>query len=252
MLKIKTKQYLYLTVTLLALSACVTDKLILKPTHSYTFSGIDSNDEVREEIKSYLKDYSPKEKTSKDIDEARRLEDYQERYLKAQLIKVLNSEGYYDAKIQYYLEKEFDKVTFEILDRNNRIISTHIGDKPEYQPDPNVPWWRRGGSSKPTTAKGLNNFTWDLRYPGATTFDGMIIWSAQPKRGPKAPPGNYKVKMTAGDYTQTYDFDIHINPNLEDITEADLQEQFTLASKIMNKTSDANQAVISIFQFMKI
>ena len=83
--------------------------------------------------------------------------------------------GVYDAKIQYYLEKEFDKVTFEILDRNNRIISTHIGDKPEYQPDPNVPWWRRGGSSKPTTAKGLNNFTWDLRYPGATTFDGMII-----------------------------------------------------------------------------
>ena len=154
--------------------------------------------------------------------------------------------GVYDAKIQYYLEKEFDKVTFEILDANNRVISTHIGDKPEYQPDPNIPWWRRGGSSKPTTAKGLNNFTWDLRYPGATTFDGMIIWSAQPKRGPKAPPGNYKVKMTAGDYTQTYDFDIHINPNLKEIAESDLHEQFTLASKIMNKTSDANQAVITI------
>ncbi len=154
--------------------------------------------------------------------------------------------GVYDAKIQYYLEKEFDKVTFEILDANNRVISTHIGDKPEYQPDPNIPWWRRGGSSKPTTAKGLNNFTWDLRYPGATTFDGMIIWSAQPKRGPKAPPGNYKVKMTVGDYTQTYDFDIHINPNLKEITESDLHEQFTLASKIMNKTSDANQAVITI------
>ena len=85
-----------------------------------------------------------------------------------------------------------------------------------------------------------------MRYPGATTFDGMIIWSAQPKRGPKAPPGNYKVKMTVDNYTQTYEFDIHINPNLEDITEADLQEQFTLASKIMNKTSDANQAVIKI------
>jgi photosystem II stability/assembly factor-like uncharacterized protein len=154
--------------------------------------------------------------------------------------------GVYDAKIQYYLEKESKEVTFEILDENNRIISTHIGDKPEYQTDPNIPWWRRGGSSKPTTAKGLNNFTWDLRYPGATTFDGMIIWSAQPKRGPKAPPGNYKVKMTVDNYTQTYEFDIHINPNLEDITEADLQEQFTLASKIMNKTSDANQAVIKI------
>ena len=52
--------------------------------------------------------------------------------------------GVYDAKIQYYLEKESKEVTFEILDENNRIISTHIGDKPEYQTDPNIPWWRRG------------------------------------------------------------------------------------------------------------
>ena len=46
----------------------------------------------------------------------------------------------------------------------------------------------RGGSTVPTTAKGLNTFTWDLRYPGATSFDGMIIWSARPQRGPLVTP----------------------------------------------------------------
>ena len=34
--------------------------------------------------------------------------------------------GVYDANIQYYLERELDTVTFEILDSNdNRIIATH-------------------------------------------------------------------------------------------------------------------------------
>ena len=37
-----------------------------------------------------------------------------------------------------------------------------------------------------------------------------------------------------------------MNPNLKGISEEDLQEQFNLASKIMNKTSDANKAVIKI------
>ncbi|UII74453.1 hypothetical protein LV716_09255 [Flagellimonas sp. HMM57] len=102
------------------------------------------------------------------------------------------------------------------------------------------------GSSKPTTARGINTFTWDLRYPGATEFEGMIIWSARPTRGPKAPLGTYKVRMKSGDYEQTYPFEVHINPNLKGITKADLDEQFTLANDIMEKTTAANEAVIKI------
>ncbi|MFT5216098.1 MAG: photosystem II stability/assembly factor-like uncharacterized protein [Glaciecola sp.] len=153
--------------------------------------------------------------------------------------------GVYDLDIQYYLSEQADIITFEILDANDKVISTQTGDKPEYKKDPNTPWWERG-PEKPKTAKGLNNFSWNLRYPGATTFDGMIIWSGSPARGPKAPLGNYKVRMTVGDFSKTYDFAIKMDPNLKGITEADLQEQFELASKIMNKTSAANEAVIKI------
>lgn len=79
----------------------------------------------------------------------------------------------------------------------------------------------------------------------------MIIWSARPKRGPKAPIGNYQVRLKHGNYVQTYPFKIEMNPNLKGITEADLQEQFDLAMKIRDKASTANEAVIQIRKIKK-
>ncbi|MGF1557632.1 MAG: glycosyl hydrolase, partial [Flavobacteriaceae bacterium] len=159
--------------------------------------------------------------------------------------------GISKASVQYYLKEQMDTVTFEILDRNDKLINTFTGSKPAYKEDPNVPRWLRGGSSKPTTAKGLNTFTWDLRYPGATAFEGMIIWSARPQTGPKAPLGNYKVRMKTKDDIQTQAFAILMDPNLKGISEADLNEQFDLANKIMQKTSAANEAVIQIREVRK-
>ena len=154
--------------------------------------------------------------------------------------------GIYDLKVQYYLQQQVDTVKVEILESDGTVVNTFVGTEAKYKVDPNIPWWRRGGSSTPTTAKGLNNFTWDLRYPGATSFDGMIIWSARPTRGPKAPLGNYQVRLTAGDFSKAYPFELKIDPNLKGITAEHLQEQFDLASKIRDKTSVANNAVIRI------
>ena len=154
--------------------------------------------------------------------------------------------GIYDLAATYYLKEQVDSVLIEILDAKGTVINSFKGDQPKYEIDPNIPWWRRGGSSKPTTAAGMNTFTWDMRYPGATTFEGMIIWSGRPKRGPKAPIGQYQIRLTSGDFSQTQSFTVKMNPNLKGITEADLQEQFDLAMKIKNKTSEANEAVIDI------
>ncbi len=154
--------------------------------------------------------------------------------------------GISEATVQYYLREELDTITVEILDAREKVVGTFTGSKPKYEKDPDLPWWERGGSSKPTTAKGLNTFTWDLRYPGATTFEGMIIWSARPQRGPKAPPGTYKVRLKAGGIVQTHPFTVRMDPNLKGVSEADLQAQFELANRIMAKTSEANQAVIDI------
>ena len=154
--------------------------------------------------------------------------------------------GISELVVPYYLKEQADSVVIEILDESGKVIDTFTGKEATYKPDPNLPWWLRGGSSTPTTAAGMNNFTWDLRYKGATSFEGMIIWSARPTRGPKAPLGKYQARLTAGDFTKTWPFEIKMDPNLKGITKADLQEQFDLAIKIRDKTSLANQAVIDI------
>jgi photosystem II stability/assembly factor-like uncharacterized protein len=140
--------------------------------------------------------------------------------------------GIYNAVIQYYLPEETDEVTIEVMDANGELIQSYTGKRGE-----------RGG---PTRDKGLNTFNWDLRYPGATTFEGMIIWSARPQRGPLAPIGEYQVNLKVDGQTLTTDFELEMNPNLEGVTAEDIQEQFDLSQKIMAKTSQANEAVIQI------
>ena len=87
-----------------------------------------------------------------------------------------------------------------------------------------------------------------MRYQGATVFPGMIMWAAQPARGPASPTGNYTVRITANGETKTRDFDIGIDPRLvaEGISEADLRAQFALSMQVRDKVSEANQAVIDI------
>jgi photosystem II stability/assembly factor-like uncharacterized protein len=154
--------------------------------------------------------------------------------------------GVYDGIFQYYLGQEVDSVVFEVLDAKGQLVDSFVGKEKKNKVDPNLPWWARGGSANPTTALGINEFKWDLRYPGATTFDGMIIWSARPASGPKAPLGQYTIRMKAGDYVKDYPFEILMNPNYKGITAQDLQEQFELAMKIRDKTSETNEAVIQI------
>jgi flagellar hook assembly protein FlgD len=152
--------------------------------------------------------------------------------------------GVYDAVFQYYLKSTADSVVFEILDADGKLIRKFVGSKPE-EKAATGDWWGRG-ESKPTTAAGLNSFSWNLRYPGATVFEGMIMWGARPQNGPKAPIGKYQVRMTAGNYSETKQFSVKINPNLKGVTEADLKETFDLAMKIRDRESAANEAVINI------
>ena len=102
-----------------------------------------------------------------------------------------------------------------------------------------------GGFANVSTAPGLNSVTWDLRYPAAVTFPGMILWGAS-TAGPTAPPGTYQVRMTVDGRTTTQPLTVMRHPLYTDVTDADLQEQFALSMEIRDKVSEANNAVIRI------
>jgi photosystem II stability/assembly factor-like uncharacterized protein len=152
----------------------------------------------------------------------------------------------YSAEFQYYLKNPADSISIEVLDAGGKVIQTFSAKKTDKPATP-----ERGRPAPPSLNAGLNKFSWNLRYPGSTVFDGMIIWSARPQNGPVAPVGAYKVRFRCGTYTQEFGFNIRMNPNLEGVSEADLKEQFDLAIRIRDKVSMANEAVIRIREVKK-
>lgn len=194
-----------------------------------------------------------------------------------------------NAVLQYFLAKDADSLTLEILDSAGHLVQKFKGEKPKAKTDSvhnqgkadsviagnksgyaptiskadSIKATGRADSVKaevdadeddlfdrpqkpPTMKAGLNKFEWDLRYPGATVFKGMIMWSARPQTGPVAVPGKYRARLTVAGKTITQPFEIRLDPRVKHVTNADLQQQFRLATMIRNETSKANEAVIRI------
>jgi photosystem II stability/assembly factor-like uncharacterized protein len=153
--------------------------------------------------------------------------------------------------IDYYLNADSDAVKIEFLDSNGALVRSFTGDAKAAAPPATGGGGDEGGGFGPPPArvgvkKGVNRFTWDLRYEGSRVFPGLIMWAAQPQRGPIAPPARYTARVTANGMTKSQDFAIGIDPRLKDVTLGDLQEQFTLAMNIRDKVSAANRAVIQV------
>ncbi|MDQ3949607.1 MAG: hypothetical protein M3282_04610, partial [Gemmatimonadota bacterium] len=93
---------------------------------------------------------------------------------------------------------------------------------------------------------GVNNFVWNMRYPDASSIQGLIMWAAS-TQGPLAPPGNYQVRLLVnGRPVSTQAFRLIRDPRARDVTQADLAEQFNFLMRIRNRVSEANDAVKTI------
>jgi photosystem II stability/assembly factor-like uncharacterized protein len=157
--------------------------------------------------------------------------------------------GVDDLTFDYYLKEEAETVRVEFLDASG-VFRTFTGSPAEDKAAQEAPAGGGGGGFQGPPPRvlrksGVNRFVWDGRYPGHTTFPGMILWSA-PNTGPLAPPGTYQVRVTANGESRTASFDLRRDPRLDRVTDADLKEQFDLAMRIRDRTSEANQAVIRI------
>ena len=155
--------------------------------------------------------------------------------------------------IDYFLKEPADTVSIDILDGKGQPIHT-FASTPDtaadgLRPPEAEPAEEEGPARAPvarvTNRKGMNRFTWDMRYPNAHELPGLIMWAGS-TRGPMAPPGHYKVRLRAGTYTTTKAFEIKRNPAVLNVTDADLVEQFSLARQISGKVSSANDSVVRI------
>ncbi len=109
--------------------------------------------------------------------------------------------------------------------------------------DVDKPWPRRPPAAPRVANKaGLNLFTWNLRYPDAAAFWGMVGVATD---GPMAPPGAYRVRVRAGGRAYTSSFGLKADPRSK-VTPAELREQFAFLKRLRDTVDAATTAVLTI------
>jgi photosystem II stability/assembly factor-like uncharacterized protein len=167
----------------------------------------------------------------------------------ADVIRALERAG-----ITYLLKTPPKALSLEFVDPKGQVMRRIEGRPPQAaNQTPGAPVAgpppEGGGGGGPATQTapmnaGLNRFSWDLNSTPVTSFPGMILWGAT-QNGPMVLPGTYTVRLIADGVTQTQTFAVTKHP-LRQISDADLQYQWDLASRIRDKVNEANLSVIKI------
>jgi photosystem II stability/assembly factor-like uncharacterized protein len=150
-----------------------------------------------------------------------------------------------DAEIKYYLPSKPKNLSIKIIDNKNRVVLEKKGLIDSNTNENEASSWFGADNKNPTMNIGLNNYKWNLRYPGATDFEGMIIWSAKPTLGPIAPPGKYKVQLTIDNQLFETPLEVRKDPRIK-VSDDVINKQFDFAINIMMQTDLANRSVIEI------
>ncbi len=137
--------------------------------------------------------------------------------------------------VNYYVQdtSKTDTIRISIHESDGDVISV-------YSTHPNKKEKEKQLSVEP----GFNTMNWNMRYEGAKTFDGMILWWATTS-GPMAVPGSYKVSMNVNGSEQMQDFTLVADPRAS-ATQADYQSQFDFLMKVRDKLTETHEGIINI------
>jgi photosystem II stability/assembly factor-like uncharacterized protein len=153
----------------------------------------------------------------------------------------------FGAIIDYWLSSADQTVTLEFFDGTGSLIKTFTSAadtsasviRREQREEEEAP--AHPGEPRLPNKKGMNRFVWNLKYPDAAWFRGMVLWSGF-LQGPVAIPGTYTVKLTVADTAESQTFTVRNDPR-STATQADLEAQFKLMIQIRDAASSANNGV---------
>ncbi|WP_264791307.1 WD40/YVTN/BNR-like repeat-containing protein [Aureispira anguillae] len=92
--------------------------------------------------------------------------------------------------------------------------------------------------------QGAGIWAWNMNYPSAKTFPGMInFWASM--AGPRALPGQYKAILTVDSNSYEVPFEIINDPDSE-ATFDDLKKQFDFVDAIRDKLTETHQTILDI------
>ncbi|MFI5230467.1 MAG: WD40/YVTN/BNR-like repeat-containing protein [Gemmatimonadales bacterium] len=145
--------------------------------------------------------------------------------------------------IQYRLVQADEPVTLEFLDPAGKLIRKYSStDTVSTASGRGGRGGFGGGPAKVGSREGYNRYTWNLQYPDASAFQGMILWQGTTS-GPFAAPGTYTVRLLAGNAAPLSEkFIVRKDPQTP-ATVADLAEQERFALQVRDRVTAANDAV---------
>ena len=165
----------------------------------------------------------------------------------------------YGATVFFYVPKNYNgrtPVTLTFSDSSGKTIRSfnlHLRNKKAKH----VPFYVLGQENEvaqlahelsETTAidPGMNSFDWDLRYPGATEVNGLMLEStddfSDEPLGPTIVPGTYTVQLSYGGKTSKQTFEVKLDPRIK-TPAADLDARLALATQISGTLDSLNRAI---------
>jgi photosystem II stability/assembly factor-like uncharacterized protein len=151
----------------------------------------------------------------------------------------------YGARFYYLLKdapKDGEELKLEVLDAKGALVRAFTSKEAKKAESKGAEEGSSDDAPKPVPAKaGLNTFSWDLRYPPASKFDGLILWGGETD-GPRAVPGRYQVRLTAGGTTLTRPFELRKDPRIA-TTDEDFAKQLALLTEIRDRLTATHDAI---------
>jgi len=132
----------------------------------------------------------------------------------------------------YYLaDKPEGELELEILDSDGNVVRSFESGKKDGEAMSEMESFFGGGGDKPLpAAAGMHRFTWNTRYEGVDKVKDAILWGFT--GGPRALPGTYTARLSAGDWTVERSFQIRPDPRWKNVTHQDLVDQLHMAMAI--------------------
>lgn len=135
--------------------------------------------------------------------------------------------------VYYHLKEKqkADTISLTFLEQNGDTIVTYstMHEDKAYQLKPD---------------SGSNFFSWNMSYPAAKKFDGMILWWAS-LNGPMAIPGDYTVSLNVNGKSESQPFKILKDPRSPSSMD-DYKKQYSFVKEVRDKLSEAHETIIEI------
>jgi len=114
--------------------------------------------------------------------------------------------------LYYHLKADLEgPLSIDILDNAANTVRSYSSEEGDFERckvsnmDPRLPFELK----YPSTKKGLNKWTWDLRGQGLKCTENITLFAGF--NGPRVAPGNYNARVSAGDAVQTVSFKVEMD-----------------------------------------